>query len=215
MEELYNFFYTLGKIFCPGNNQPGNCSTNGTQDATIKEIGTSDAPGSNNTQRLMSWIYYAFLDKSVTDLPNLSISDPILPSLKINDNIVEYVTTTEGINYFERKNKPYYSSWVGQIEFLPENHIRWLSHIINKLGTMGLTYYNGEYTYTPSSTGTYSLSASKKIASNLITALYNFSYNYSEETEEIGINFSEPPLYEKIKEISLVLSESPLFINVT
>ena len=37
----------------------------------------------------MSWIYYAFLEKSVTDLPNLSISDTILPSLTINDNIVE------------------------------------------------------------------------------------------------------------------------------
>ena len=148
----------------------------------------------------MAFIYYAFLSIPITDLINLGISSP-LKKTTINDNINQYIVENGGMNLFIRTNKPYYSSFVTQINLIPQKYsannsssgnVTWISDILTNLGTYGLSYYNTkDYTYTPSASVTYSATASKSIASSLITSLYN----YNSTSKEVGKVFSQSPLF--------------------
>ena len=148
----------------------------------------------------MSWIFYSFLNTSISNLPNLSISDP-LNTTTVNANINQYIqSNNKTTNLFTRNFKPYYSSWVGQIGDIPQKYssddvsgnISWLVDIIDNLGVNGLTYYNtSKYTYTPSSSTSTSLSTTKLIASSLIGSLYN----YNTTSQNMKIVFSKSSLF--------------------
>lgn len=207
VESIYNFFYTLGKLFCYDNSS-GNCTTNSTSDSNIK----SNAPGYANTQRLMSWIFYSFLDIPISTLPNLTISNPITNTTidsneTLSSQIQQYAITLtsskyyfsnpltandlkSGINNIPQNSIPSNGSANCFSGTPPSGNVTWLACVLYNLGTKGLSRYNrSDYTYTPSSSGTYSLSATKAIASSLLQALYKY-----DQTK--GIVFSQQsPLY--------------------
>ena len=207
VESIYNFFYTLGKLFCY-DDSPGNCTTGSTSDSNIKP----NAPGNVNTQRLMSWIFYSFLDIPISTLPNLTISNPITDTTidsneTLSSEIQQYAITLtsskyyfsnpltandlkSGINNIPQNAIPSNGSANCFSGTPPKGNVTWLACVLYNLGTKGLSHYNrSDYTYTPTSSGTYSLSATKAIASSLLQALYKY-----DQTK--GIVFSQQsPLY--------------------